>query len=130
MATAVATTLAVAAGMLGVAFSGSASAGDHFYCPSVAGGPGVCNSTITHTYGRNNVAYAGPSLSWCEMLMLSGEYSRRCISGAGGGYTLYGEWIDWCLPNCGWRENNSTDLADWVVNNGSSTHSFNAHSYW
>jgi hypothetical protein len=113
--------------------SASAAAGDHFYCSTVAAAS-ACTSGTLHTYGKNNVAYDGPSLSWCESLVDSPGpspfyYSNICVSGQGGGYTIYGTWRDWCAP-CSWQNNNSTSLYDYVWNLGSNSHTFRAHSYW
>lgn len=124
------------AGSIAAVASGSALAADHYYCTGLVRAGAVCTSGIQHTYANNNVAYAGPSLTWCEGLATPGGtyYSAICVSGRGNGYTIYGTWRDWCgwgvAGGCGWAINGSTSLVDLMQNQGSSGHTFTAHSYW
>jgi hypothetical protein len=125
--------LAVVVTMLGLGAT-SAVAADHWYCSSVGAGA-VCDSGVIHTYGYNNVAYDGPSLSWCEGLVRPSPqdwYSSKCVS-SGNGYTIYGTWRDWCSGApiyCSWVNNSSDGLLDLMQNQGANTHTFRAHSYW
>ncbi len=113
---------------------GTAAAADHWYCPTIAAQT-ACSSGIQHTYAKNNVAYDGASLAWCEGLVTPGGgwYSQLCTPpGYGNGFTLYGTWRDWCgYPvGCVWVANGSTSLYDIADNRGSNAHTFRAHSYW